>query len=113
MIYRTFFSLLIAAVIFAVGQISLPAHGNATADNRDTISSSTNAFEGLLVVREADGVFLIRSENGEKRRFKVSQNTTITRNGKSASYGDLRSRDRIRVEYNADFVVTGIEATGS
>jgi hypothetical protein len=113
MIYRTFFSLLIAALIFAVGQRPLPAHGNAADGNSDTISSSTNAFEGLLVVREADGVFLIRSENGEKRRFRVSQQTTITRNGKPADYGDLRSRDLIRVHYNADFVVIAIQATGS
>ena len=113
MIYRIFFSLLIAALIFAAGPIPGPAHGNATAGSTQSISSSTNAFEGLLVVREADGVFLIRSEKGEKKRFKVNQNTTITRNGKPAAYGDLRSRDQIRVYYTADFVVTGIEATGS
>ena len=113
MIYRKFFSLFIAALIFAVGQIPLPAHVNATAGNIDTISTSTKAIEGLLVVREADGVFLIRSENGEKRRFRVSQHTTITRNGKPADYGDLRSRDLIRVHYNADFVVIAIQATGS
>ena len=111
--YRIFFSLLTTALIFVAGPISGPAHGNVTAGNRHTISSSTNAFEGLLVVREADGVFLIRSEKGEKKRFKVNQNTTITRNGKPAVYGDLRSRDRIRVQYNADFVVTAIQATGS
>jgi hypothetical protein len=111
--YRIFFSLLTAALILVAGPISGPAHGNATAGSSLTVSSSAKAFEGLLVVREADGVFLIRSEKGEKKRFKVNQNTTITRNGKPAAYGDLRSRDLIRVQYNADFVVTEIQATGS
>ena len=113
MIYRILFSLLIAVLIWVGGPISRPAHANATGDKTHRVSSSTNAFEGLLVVKEADGVFLIRSEKGKKKRFKVNKNTTITRNGKPASYHDLRSRDRIRVQYNADFVVTAIESTGS
>ena len=113
MIDRMFFPLLVAAVIFAAGQMPAPAHANATAGKTQTVSSSDKAFEGLLVVKEADGVFLIRSEKGEKKRFKVNKNTTITRNGKPAVYGDLRSRDLIRVQYNADFVVTAIKATGS
>ena len=113
MICRIVFLLLVAALIFVAGPIPGPTHANSTSGNTHIVSSSTNAFEGLLVVREADGVFLIRSEKGEKKRFKVNQNTVITRNGKPAVYGDLRSRDRILVEYTADFVVTGIEATGS
>ena len=113
MIYRIFLSLLIAGFIFLAGPISGPAHANATAGKTHTVSSSTNAFEGLLVLREADGVFLIRSEKGKTKRFIVNKNTTITRNGKPAAYGDLKSRDQIRVQYNADFVVTEIQATGS
>ena len=113
MIHRILFSLLIAVFMFAVGPIPAPAYANATAGKTHTLSSSTNAFEGLLVVKEADGGFLIRSEKGKKKRFTVNPNTTITRNGKPASYHDLRSRDRIRVQYNANFVVTEIEATGS
>jgi len=111
--YRIFFSLLVTALVYVAIPISGPTFGKATASSSQTVSSPTHTFEGLLVVREADGVFLIRSETGEKKRFKVNPNTTITRNGKPAAYGDLRSRDLIRVYYNADFVVTGIEATGS
>jgi hypothetical protein len=113
MISRIVFSLLVAAFIFVAGPTPGPAYANATAGKTNTISSSDKAFEGLLVVREADGVFLVRSENGEKKRFKVNPNTTISRNGKPAAYGDLKSRDRIRVQYNADFVVSEIQATGS
>jgi len=113
MINRAFFSLLVAVLILVAGPTFGPALGNATAGSSHTVSSSTNSFEGLLAVREADGVFLIRSEKGEKKRFKVNPNTTITRNGKPAAYGDLRSLDQIRVYYNVDFVVTRIEATGS
>ena len=114
MIYRIFSSLLVAAVIFIAGSISGPAPGNAFAgDNPSVAASSNNAFEGLLVVKEADGVFLIRAENGDKKRFTINPNAIITRNGKPAAYSDLRSRDRIRVHYTSDFVITKIEASGS
>ena len=75
--------------------------------------SSIESFEGLIAVKEADGVFLVRAENGDKKRFTINPEVKITRNGQPAAYTDLRSRDRVRVYYTTDFVVTAIEASGS
>jgi hypothetical protein len=109
MIYKTITLLIIAASILLTG---LPASFAAGAD-ASTATSEIRTFEGLLVVREADGVFLVRSDDGAKKRFIYNANTAITRNGQPASYGDLRSRDHIRVQYNSNFVVTAIQASGS
>ena len=114
MIYRMFFSLLIAAVIITTGSISGLSKRSAFAGgNTPAVASSTQSFEGQLVLKEADGIFIVRSETGDKKRLKVDNNTTITRNGKPVGYGDLQSRDRIRVQYSSDFVATEIEASGS
>ena len=110
---RMFSSLLIAAVIITTGSVSSPLQRSAFAGgNTPAVASSTNSFEGLLVVKEADGVFLVRSETGDTKRLKIDKSTTVTRNGKPAVYTDLRSRDRIRVQYNSNFVATEIEAGG-
>ncbi len=113
MIYRIFFSLLIAVFIIKADVISGPAWGDQVTDTSRILAASGSTFEGLLAVKEADGVFLVRSEDGKKKRFSLNKNTTITRNGKPAAYGDLRSRDRVRVTYTSDFVVIEIQATGS
>jgi hypothetical protein len=77
------------------------------------IVAATMTFEGLLAVKEADSVFLVRAEDGKKKRFTVNENTMISRNGKPAACGDLRSRDHILVQYDSNFVVMTIEASGS
>ena len=113
MIYKMFFSLLIAAVIINIGPISGLSQRSAFAGGTTpAVASSTNSFEGLIVVKEADGIFLVRSETGDTKRLKIDKSTTVTRNGKPAAYTDLRSRDRIRVQYNSNFVATEIEAGG-
>ncbi len=107
MIYKTISLLMLAASLL----LGWPASGAAGAD-ASSATSETRTFEGLLAVREADGVFLVRSDDGAKKRFTYNANTAITRNGQPASYGALRSRDHIRVQYNSNFVVTAIQASG-
>jgi len=113
MIYRIVSILLIAGTVSATGIIAAPVKGGQTADTSRITASSNSTFEGLLAVKEADGVFLVRAEDGKKKRFTVNRNTMITRNGKPVDYSDLRSRDRVRVHYNSDFLVTEIQASGS
>ena len=113
MINRTVSTLIITAFIFVTGMMSGSARGGQITNTILISSASDGFFEGLLAVKEADGVFVVRSEDGKKKRFTLNKNTTITRNGTPAAYSDLRSRDRVRVHYNSDFVVTEIQASGS
>jgi hypothetical protein len=112
MIYRTTSVLIISAFFLMTGIISAPASGGQVTDTPQILPASDITFEGLLALKEADGVFIVRSENGKKKRFTLNKNTMITRNGKTVSYKDLRSRDQVRVNYNSDFVVTEIQASG-
>lgn len=109
MIYRTFSLLMLAASLLLTGWLTSGVAGDSAGF---VLASEIRTFEGLMVVREADGVFLVRSDDGAKKRFTCNSNTAITRNGEPASYGDLRSRDHIRVQYNSNFVVTAIQASG-
>ncbi len=110
MFYRSYALVLLTAIILTTGWL---AHAKAGSGESPVSGSEILTFEGLLVVREADGVFLVRSDDGQKKRFTCSKNTAIIRNGQPAAYGDLRSRDHIRVHYSAHFVVTAIQASGS
>lgn len=112
MIYRIANMLFIAAFVLVTGMISGPASSGQQTDTTLISTASDITFEGMLVVKEADGVFLVRSQDGKKKRFKLDKNTVITRNGKLAVYKDLRSRDQIRVQYNSDFIVTEIQVSG-
>lgn len=110
--YRTASVLIIAAFILVTGMmISAPVSGDQATNSILISAASDMTFEGMLVVKEADGEFIVRSEDGKNRRFKLNRNTMVTRNGKTASYKDLRSRDQIIVHYNSDFVVTEIQAS--
>ena len=112
--YRSFSILIITVTILMTSMMAAgPALGGQIADNRPVFAAATRTFEGLLVVKEADGVFLVRSESGEKKRFTNNASTVITRNGKPATYSDLRSRDHIQVQYDSNFAVTAIQASGS
>jgi hypothetical protein len=113
MSYRILSILIISAALLGTGMMSGPARGDQITDQSQKLVSSNNTFEGLLAVKEADGVFVVRSEDGKKKRFTVDQKTVITQNGKPAAYSDLRSRDRVRVHYDSNFVVTEIQAGGS
>lgn len=112
MIHRTMPILMIAAVILVTGMISTPVSGGQATNTILISAASDMTFEGMLVVKEADGVFIIRSKDGKQRRFKLDKNTMITRNEKPVIYKDLRSRDQVRVHYNSGFVVTEIQASG-
>ena len=111
--YRTASMLIIAAFILVTGMmIPTPVSGGQET-NTILISVATDmTSEGMLVVKEADGEFIVRSEDGKNRRFKLNKITIVTRNGKPATYKDLRSRDQVRVHYNSDFIVTEIQASG-
>jgi len=112
--YRTVSVLIIAAFILVTGMmIATPVSGGQATNSILLSAASDMTFEGMLVVKEADGVFIVRSEDGKDRRFTLNKNTVVIRNGKTASYKDLRSRDRLRVTYTSDFVVIEIQATGS
>ena len=114
MSHRMVYSLLIAAAILLAGTVSAPAAGDAKSKGTTSpVVESNRAFEGLLVVKEADGVFVVRAEDGKKRRFTVHKDTAISRNGKPVAYRELKSRDHLRVTYTPDFVVTEIRASGS
>ena len=114
MIYQSFSIWVITITTLMISMMTAgPAIGGEVADNRPVFAAATRTFEGLLVVKEADGVFLIRSESGQKKRFTNNASTAITRNGKPANYSDLQSRDHILVQYDSNFVVTAIQATGS
>jgi hypothetical protein len=114
MIYRSFSILIMFFTILTAGMMTTgPAIGGQIVDTSPIIVAATMTFEGLLAVKEADGVFLVRAEDGKKKRFTVNKNTMITRNGKPAAYGDLRSRDHILVQYDSNFVVMAIKASGT
>jgi hypothetical protein len=111
-VYKIISIVTFAAGIFATTPL-VSVEAGPEADANQILATRDMTFEGLLALKEADGVFLVRAQDGKKKRFTVNRNTKITRNGKPATYKDLRSRDRIRVCYTSDFVVTEIHAEGS
>jgi hypothetical protein len=112
MIHAVITILIFAISIFAATPSECSEAGSA-GDTNQTLISHDRTFEGLLALKEADGVFLVRAADGKKKRFTVNRDTKISRNGKPAIYKDLKSRDRIRVHYTSDFVVTEIHADGN
>ena len=96
MIYRIFFAIVTAVFIISAVLISGPVEAGETAGNGPKLASSTHNFEGMLAIKEGHGDILVRSENGKQKRLKVKKNTIITRNGKSATFDDLRARDQLR-----------------
>jgi len=111
--YRTASMQIIAAFILVTGMmIPTPVSGGQATNTILLSVGSDMTFEGMLVVKEADGVFIVRSEDGKNRRFTLNKNTIVTRNEKPATYKDLRSRDQVSVHYNSDFAVTEIKASG-
>lgn len=113
MIYRIFSAIVIAVFIISTVLMSRPVRAGETAGNSPILATSTNIFEGMLAIKEGHGDILVRPENGNDKRFKVKNNTIITRNGKSATYDDLRARDQLRIRYDSKRVVIELHATGS
>ena len=109
-IYPAFVIAVLILVSFLTAE---PVIGDETADSNPILVSSANLFEGMLAIKEGHGDILVRPESGNDKRFKVTDNTTITRNGQPATYDDLRARDQLRVYYDSKRVVTELHAKGS
>ena len=113
MSYRIFSAIVIAVSIISAVLISGAAIGAETVSAGVKLAASDNYFEGILAIKEGHGDILVRPESGNDRKFKVTDNTTITRNGQTATYDDLRARDQLRVQYDSKRVVIELHATGS
>ena len=110
---RIYSALVIAVLILVSFLIAEPVRSDEAADKSLILASSANLFEGILAIKEGHGDILVRPESGNDKRFKVTSDTIITRNGKPATYDDLRARDQLRVHYDSKRVVVELHATGS
>ena len=113
MSFRIFSAMVIAVSIISVMFISVPAGSGEIANDGFKLAASDSFFEGILALKEGHGEILVRPENGKDKRFKVKDNTVIARNGKPATFDDLRAGDQLRVHYNSKGVVVEIHASGS
>lgn len=113
MSYRIFSAIVIAISIISAVLISGPARSGEIANGGLKLAASDSYFEGILAIKEGHGDILVRPESGNDKRFKVKDNTIITRNGKPAAYDDLRARDQLRVQYDSKRLVIELHATGS
>ena len=113
MSYRIFFSTVIAVLMISAVLISGPVKSGETVNDGFKLAASDSYFEGILAIKEGHGEILVRPENGKDKRFKIKDNTVITRNGKPATFDDLRSRDQLRVRYNSKGLVVELHASGS
>ena len=113
MSYRIFSAIVIAVSIISAVLISGPARSGEIANAGFKLAASDSYFEGILAIKEGHGDILVRPESGNDKRFKVKESTVITRNGKPATYDDLRARDQLRVRYSSKRVVIELHATGS
>ena len=107
MSYRIFSAIVIAVLI------SGPARSGEITNAGFKLAASDSYFEGILAIKEGHGDILVRPESGNDKRFKVNESTVIIRNGKPATYDDLRARDQLRVRYSSKRVVIELHATGS
>ena len=115
MSYKISFALLITVlIIFPVLTAGTVSSGEIKSNSSKT-DSKIISFEGTLAVKEShDGDIFVRSDNNvNKRRLKVSKSATISRNGKPASYNDLKVGDKVRLQHNSQRVVIELQATGS
>jgi len=108
-------ALLIAVLVIFPVLTAGTVSGGEIKSNSSKPDSKIIFFEGTLAVKEGhDGDIFVRSDNNlNKRRLKVSKNTTISRNGKPASYDDLKVGDKVRLQHNSQHVVVELQATGS
>ena len=111
--YRIYSAIVIAVSIIIAVLISEPVRSGEIANGSFKLAVSDSYFEGILAIKEGHGDILVRPESGNDKRFKVRDNTIITRNGKPATYDDLRARDQLRVHYDSARVVIKLSATGS
>jgi len=105
--------MVIALSIISAVFISGPARSGEITSDGFKIAVSDSYFEGILAIKEGHGEILVRPESGNDKKFRIKNNTVITRNGKPATYDDLRARDQLRVRYDSKRVVIELHATGS
>ena len=112
MSYRIFSAIVIAVSIISPILMSGQAISGEMANGVFKLAASDSYFEGILAIKEGHGDILVRPKSGNDRRFKVKDNTIITRNEKPAAYDDLRARDQLLVRYDSKRVVIELHATG-
>jgi hypothetical protein len=108
MMFRTIAAMIMAAFL-GISILSGPALGEGVVQGRMVLAAT---YEGELAIKEGHGDILVRADNGDQIRLTVKDTTMITRNGKPATYDDLRSGDQLQVRYNAKSVVIKLDATG-
>jgi hypothetical protein len=111
--YKIFFAIAIVVSVIGAVFISGPVRSETIADDHFKLAASENYFEGMLAIKEGHGDILVRPENGNDKRFKVTDDTIIIRDGKPASYDDLQARDQVSVRYDSKRMVIELRATGS
>lgn len=111
--HRILYAVITAFFILTAILISGPAKSGGMSDASKKSVSSDTIFEGILAVKENHGDIFVRSENNvNKRRLKVTNGTNITRNGKPATYDDLKIGDKVRLKHNSNHFVQELDATG-
>ena len=113
MSYKIISVMAIAILMISVTLTSGPAISGEMANEGFKLAASDSYFEGILAIKEGHGDILVRPESGNDKKFRIKDNTVITRNGKPATYDDLRARDQLRVRYDSKRVVIELHATGS
>jgi hypothetical protein len=113
MMFRTIAAMIVAAFL-GITILSGPALGAGVVQGRMVLAAAddTATYAGELAIKEGHGDILVRADNGDQIRLTVKDTTMITRNGKPATYDDLRSGDQLRIRYNAKSVVIKLDATG-
>jgi hypothetical protein len=104
-----------AVFILTLILISGPAKSDqVTGASQKLAASSDIIFEGILAVKEDSGDIFVRSENGvNARQLKVNKkDTVITRNGKPATYHDLKRGDKVHIKHDSKHLVLELDATG-
>ncbi len=113
MSYRIFSAMVIGVTMISVALISGLAISGEIANDGFKLAASDSYFEGILAIKEGHGDILVRPESGRDKRFKVKDNTIIIRNGKQATFDNLRARDHLRVHHDSKRVVIELHANGS
>ena len=105
--------IIMAVFILTTILIPGPAISDEVSDASLKLAKSDSIFEGILAVKEGHRDIFVRSENNmNKRKLKVNKSTIITRNGKPATYDDLKVGDQVRLKHNSKHIVLELDATG-
>jgi hypothetical protein len=111
--YRYLVVIAVAALIVGIA-LTGPVFGAGTANNATQKIGNVESVEGIIAIKEGHGDILVRPDNGGDKRLRVRDSSTIIRNGASATYEELQSRDQVQVKYDsASRNVIEIRASGS